>query len=65
MMRNVMESSGLALWPVLSLVLFAAFTLALVLWLYRRGSALHYREMSGLALGGNGTDAESSGKDGR
>ena len=50
MMRSVMESSGLVFWPVFSLLLFSLFTLALGLWLYRRGSSGYYDRMAGMAL---------------
>jgi hypothetical protein len=50
MMRSVMESAGLALWPVASLVLFNLFALGLGLWLYRRGSKPFYEDMARLAL---------------
>lgn len=53
MMRLVMESSGLTLWPVLSLVVFSLFTAGLLAWLYRRGSGAFYRDMARLALEGS------------
>jgi hypothetical protein len=50
MMRAVMESAGLVLWPVASLVLFNLFAVGLGLWLYRRGSKPFYEDMARLAL---------------
>lgn len=67
MMRAVMESAGLALWPVASLILFSLFVLGLGLWLYRRGSRPFYEEMSRLALeappsGGEAAGAKEGGR---
>lgn len=55
MMRTVMESAGLVFWPIFSLILFGLFSLALVLWLYRRDSKAFYDRMAGMALGEPGT----------
>lgn len=56
MMRAVMEQAGLTFWPVLSLVVFCLFGAGLVAWLYRKDSRSFYREMSRLALDGEGRE---------
>ncbi len=58
MIRTVMESANLAIWPMLSLLLFAVFTLALCLWLYRRGSQPFYDRMSRLAMDDDASHAD-------
>ena len=50
MMRIVMENAGLSFWPALSLVIFFATTLAVLVWLFRPGSREFYRKLGGLAL---------------
>jgi hypothetical protein len=51
MIRLVMESAGLTLWPVLSFIVFFASSLIMVAWLYRPGSAPFYGSLSRMALG--------------
>lgn len=50
MMRIVMENAGLSFWPALSLVIFFATTLAVLVWLFRPGSREFYRKLGNLAL---------------
>ena len=50
MMRLVMESSNLAHWPAMSLVLFFVFSLGAVAWIYRSGSTATYSRLGRLAL---------------
>ena len=50
MMRIVMENAGLTFWPALSLVIFFATTLGVLVWLFRPGSREFYRKLGGLAL---------------
>lgn len=50
MMRIVMENAGLSFWPALSLVIFFATTLGVLVWIYRPGSREFYRKLGGLAL---------------
>jgi hypothetical protein len=50
MMRLVMEASGLALWPSISLIVFFGACLVMLAWIYRPGSRVLYRKMSGMAL---------------
>jgi hypothetical protein len=67
MMRAVMESAGLVLWPVASLILFNLFALGLGLWLYRRGSKPFYDDLARLALetAPSGGDAAGTREGGR
>lgn len=60
MMRLVMESAGLTLWPVMSLLVFSLFSIGLVAWLYRSGSGGFYRDMARLALEGSGAVAQGA-----
>jgi hypothetical protein len=50
MTRLVMENSGLALWPVISLFIFGGSCIGMVLWLFRSGSGEVYRRMGAMAL---------------
>lgn len=50
MMRIVMENAGLTFWPAMSLLIFFATTLAVLVWIFRPGSRDFYRNMGGLAL---------------
>lgn len=67
MIRLVMERSDMAFWPVLSLVIFVVSCAAMLIWLYRPGSATFYGNLSRLALGegGNGTPAGTGAEDGK
>lgn len=60
MVRLVMESAGLTLWPVLSFVIFAVSCLAMLIWLYRPGSSDFYGGLSRMALG-EGDEAKDGG----
>jgi cbb3-type cytochrome oxidase subunit 3 len=59
-MRLVMEASGLAFWPSLSLAVFFAACLGMLAWIYRPGSRALYRELGGLALDTEGSQTETS-----
>ena len=59
MIRLVMESAGLTLWPVLSFIVFFASSLIMVAWLYRPGSKRFYGSLSRMALGEPMPTAES------
>jgi cbb3-type cytochrome oxidase subunit 3 len=50
MIRLVMERAGLTLWPMLSLLIFLASSLAIVIWLYRPGSKTFYQNLARMAL---------------
>lgn len=50
MMRQVMEAAGLAHWPVVSLVLFFAVAISVLLWVYRSGSRETYARLSRIVL---------------
>lgn len=49
-MRLVLENAGLSFWPTLSLVIFFATTVGVLLWLFRPGSSAFYRSLGRLAL---------------
>lgn len=62
MLRLVMESAGLSLWPAISLVVFMLTTLAVLYWIYRPGSADFYRRLGTMVLDDkSGTVSASSG----
>jgi cbb3-type cytochrome oxidase subunit 3 len=50
MIRLVMERAGLTFWPVFSFVLFLVSSIAILVWLYRPGSAAFYMNLAKLAL---------------
>ncbi len=50
MIREVMESASLTLWPVLSLLIFTSSTAVMTAWIFRRGSRRHYDRMGNLPL---------------
>lgn len=59
MIRQVMEGAGLTFWPVLSFVIFLVSCAAMLLWLYRPGSAPVYGSLARMALDdGDGKPAD-------
>lgn len=62
MMRQVMESAGLENWPSLSLAIFFALFLLVLLWIFRSGSGDFYRRLGDLALEDGETVAGPKGK---
>ncbi len=51
MIRLVMERAGLTFWPICSFMIFLISCTAMLIWLYRPGSAVFYANLSKLALG--------------
>jgi hypothetical protein len=51
-MRLVMEASGLAWWPSVSLLVFFSACLGMLAWIYRPGSRALYRELGAMAVDG-------------
>ena len=50
MIRQLMESAGLTLFPMISLVIFFCLSLAIDLWTWRKGSKKFYSEFSEATL---------------
>jgi hypothetical protein len=50
MIREVMERADLTIWPMITLVIFTVVTILMLLWIFRKGSASLYKEMSVMAL---------------
>jgi cbb3-type cytochrome oxidase subunit 3 len=50
MVRQVMETAGLTLFPMISLILFFLLSLSVVLWTWRKGSKNFYQSFSEIAL---------------
>ena len=59
MIRMVMENAGLALWPVLSLLIFGGALVAMILWVYRSGSEELYSRLGALAADDAGLGASA------
>jgi cbb3-type cytochrome oxidase subunit 3 len=53
MLKDVLNSGDLAMWPQISLVLFLACFIGILLWVYRRGTHAHYSHMANLTLDGD------------
>ena len=60
MIRLVMERAGLTLWPMLSFILFLVSSVVILIWLYRPGSVVFYRDLANLALGNDQPQARKN-----
>lgn len=50
MIREVMQEANLVVWPMITLVLFFASMLVMLLWVWRKGSEEVYEDLSQLVL---------------
>ncbi len=53
MIRQVMESANLTIWPIFSLILFMASSAAMIFWLWRQGSTETYRLLANVVFDEN------------
>ncbi|MGL1933574.1 MAG: cbb3-type cytochrome c oxidase subunit 3 [Fibrobacterales bacterium] len=50
MFKDVLNHADLTDWPILGLVLFLTCSAGIVLWVFRRGSKIHYESLSTMIL---------------
>jgi cbb3-type cytochrome oxidase subunit 3 len=56
MLRTLLSQEAAAIWPIISLVLFFAFFLSMLAYVYRRSKTEHFNRMSHVVFDDGGKE---------